>query len=97
MGYKNDDRCLDAADDDEPIFVGLGRDPLAAVMTMVWAELSRDCQPDAQVQGAYDHAERMLRYCTARNPGRDTERVTPLALIRAIGLLEGMLAAEVAR
>lgn len=90
MGYKNNDPCWDKADDDEPLFVGLGRDPLAAVMTLVWAALSEGCQPDGQVTEAQDHSARMMAYCLARNPGRRAERLTPQALSRAVRLLQAM-------
>lgn len=89
MGYIDNDPCLDSAAPNEPIFVGLGRDPLAAVMTMIWAELSEDCQPAGQIREARAHAERMLAYCQRRTPGREG-RVTPAALKRAEEFLSRM-------
>jgi hypothetical protein len=93
MGYKGSDPCYETADDDEPIFVGKGRDPMAALMTLVWASLSEDCQPKDQVREARQHAARMFEYCKERNPGRIGERVTEEAMQRAINFLRRELTA----
>lgn len=97
MGYKGDDPCWESADADEPLFVGKGRDPAAAVMTLVWAALAEGCQPEGQVREAREHAGRMFDYCEARNPGRRAERVTDEALRRAINMLRRELAATGSR
>ena len=66
MGYKHDDRCLDVAADDEPIFVLLARDPAATVAIDHWiAEriaLGKNESGDAQLIDAYQHAERMRQW-----------------------------------
>ena len=60
MGYKKDDRCLDKAEDDEPIFVLLARDPIAAMVVEYWASLSRDRNIHADKRHeANRHADRM--------------------------------------
>ena len=38
MGYKNNDSCLDAVADDEPIFVLRAQDETAAGLVDAWAE-----------------------------------------------------------
>ena len=38
MGYKNNDSCLDAVSDDEPIFVLRAQDETAAGVVDAWAE-----------------------------------------------------------
>jgi len=58
MGYKNNDRCLDKVDEDEPIFVLRAQDRLA-INTIEW-----------WLRGALDHLddERFteVRECIAR-------------------------------
>lgn len=90
MGYKNDDRCLDTADDDEPIFVLLGRDPMGTVVTLIWAALSQECQHGHQIMEAQKHAGRMSFYCEKRNPGRWDERMTAAGVDRAMAMLSAI-------
>lgn len=40
MGYKNNNRCLDRCDDDEPIFVLRAQDMLAPSLIRMWANLA---------------------------------------------------------
>lgn len=66
MGYKNDDRCLDKAEDDEPIFVLLGRDLTAPETIIRWVEArlgkGLNKHDDAQIVEALAHADRMVKW-----------------------------------
>lgn len=63
MGFKNDDRCLDAAEDDEPIFVLLARDVLGAELVKAWADRAeaRGIHGD-KLGEARTHARRMRKW-----------------------------------
>lgn len=70
MGYKNNDRCLDKVEDDEPIFVLRSKDKLSPVMVRHWADLVEKLgsAPD-KVHEARDLALRMEIYAEEKFSG----------------------------
>lgn len=64
--------CYAAAAPDEPLFVLLGRDPLAPTLVRLWALLrSQEGESDeAKVQEALTAAEDMQRWIIQNRPGK---------------------------
>lgn len=62
MGYINDDRCLKKAKEDEPIFVILGRDPVACSTVLHWITESFYNQPEEKLREAFEHCLKMRLY-----------------------------------
>jgi hypothetical protein len=76
MGTKNNPGkfdCYATADPDEPIFVLLGRDPLAGALVRVWASLRRemfaDARSDEKAREANAVAETMDSWCRRHGIG----------------------------
>lgn len=46
--------CYAKAEADEPLFVLLARDPLAAILVRLWADLSRESVSVQKVEEAFD-------------------------------------------
>lgn len=63
MGTKNNPGAFDCyanADPDEPMFVLLGRDPMAPSLVRAWAEMRRNAgEPQAKVDEAHECADAM--------------------------------------
>ena len=63
MGTKNNPGkfdCYEKAEPDEPVFVLLARDPRAALLVRLWAELAlTDGQPSEKVDEAFNCATNM--------------------------------------
>lgn len=68
MGYKNNDPCLNKAEDDEPIFVLLARDETAPGTIEVWCTLNRGIQPPEKIVEAFEHAETMRQWRKEHRP-----------------------------
>lgn len=66
MGTKNDPGtydCYDKAEPDEPMFVLLGRDPLAPALVEEWAAARHNSEPDdPKVAEALECADAMRSY-----------------------------------
>lgn len=74
MGTKNNPGkwdCYANAKPDEPMFVLLGRDPLASYLVNLWAlaRVQMDMQDADQAKEALDCAEAMMQY--AKSLGKD--------------------------
>ena len=67
MGTKNNPGnfdCYKNAHPDEPMFVLLGRDPVAASLVFLWADAREALKPgDPKVREAKDCATNMLIWC----------------------------------
>lgn len=70
MGTKNNPgkfNCLEAAKLDEPMFILLGRDPMAPALVQLWANLrEKEGEDPDKVAEARQCAEEMQRYAEAR-------------------------------
>lgn len=82
MGTKNkpgDYDCYAHADPDEPMFVLLGRDPMAGALVQVWAQWRRQSGED---HAKVTEAERCARAMDAwaRGLGKSVRRIEALAL-----------------
>lgn len=71
MGTKADPGRFDGygkAEDDEPVFTLLGRDPAAPKLIRAWVEHHRDAKTDGtQLMEALGVADDMEKYLMARN------------------------------
>ncbi len=80
MGYKNNDSCLDAVSDDEPIFVLRAQDETAPDMVDAWADNLEDAyraemiKPSdelmAKIFEAHAHANVMRAWPRRKLPGQ---------------------------
>lgn len=53
MSDKHNNECLKKAQDGEPIFAVIGRDPQASKTILEWIKLSWDTQPKEKLQEAF--------------------------------------------
>lgn len=67
MATKHTDSCFQHAEDDEPLFTLLARDPLAPVVIGVWALLRQETGGD-KVTEALEVAEQMKEWRHVRRP-----------------------------
>ena len=58
------------AEDDEPMFTLLARDPLAPVLVRLWAELTTARGKDDQNEEAFKCAEKMGEWYAENRPSR---------------------------
>lgn len=70
MGYLHNDPCLLNAKPDEPMFVGLGRDPVAALMARWWARMSTGHQEPEWIDEALHIADVMAAYAAEHHPDK---------------------------
>lgn len=69
MAFKETCRTLEKTQADEPIFVLVGRDRLAATTVRMWATLARFCGVnDEKITEALGCAERMDRWPAKKTP-----------------------------
>jgi hypothetical protein len=69
MATKHTDGCFRHAEDDEPLFTLLARDPLAPGLVRSWAALGAQTGQDAaKVEDALQVAEKMDRWREERRP-----------------------------
>lgn len=70
MGFKGSDPCYEAAKDDEPMFVLLGRDACAPEIVEEWCRRrwvsGKNERDDAQIKEAMELAQKMRRYRDAQ-------------------------------
>lgn len=100
MGTKNNPGkfdCYSKADPDEPVFVLLGRDPIASFCVTLWAELNRAvnaAEPHCAEKSAEALAcsSAMHEYACARGADEDVQRVAD-AFFSLIGVREFAAAA----
>lgn len=59
MGYKNDDRCILKAYEDERLFVLMARDPAAPKVILHWIAKSIETQPPGKIREALECAIEM--------------------------------------
>lgn len=74
MGTKNNPStkfdCYGKAEPDEPMFILLGRDPLASIIVGIWAALRREMEPQNattdQIHEAFACSDQMLRWAVQK-------------------------------
>lgn len=95
MGTKTDPgpyNCLAKAEDDEPYFTVLARDPIAPVIVRLWvhvAEIKRS-QPRRKLEEALQLAEDMDRWRAFNRPDVELEVNGELDRLRAIIIESGI-------
>ncbi len=74
MGTKNEVGkfdCYGNAEDDEPMFVLLARDPLAPMLVKLWAEIRNDEKSNE----AFECAEKMIDWKSKNRPNKQIKNV----------------------
>lgn len=83
MGTKNNPGkfdCMSKAEPDEPVFVLLGRDPVAAIVVRLWTELRAKLgdKDSEKIQEAWDCADAMEAW--ARKKEKEVDRANDIWL-----------------
>jgi hypothetical protein len=89
MGTKNDPGkydCYSRAEPDEPMFVLLGRDPIAPHLVWVWAKVRGYLRgADDKTREAEQCAQKMLEYSIRRDGLNANHSVVLAGMIAAVG------------
>ncbi len=71
MATKHTDGCFQKAEDDEPLFTLLARDPMASVLVQIWATSCEAMgQPEHRSEEANKVAEAMDAWRAKNRPNR---------------------------
>jgi hypothetical protein len=75
MGYKNTDKCIQKAFDDEKLFVLMARDATSPKVVIEWIKENIHKQPPDKLHEALDCAISMARSCSIHRYRVDKEKL----------------------